>query len=233
MNPDYPCLQPFYEKIFSETISDLIITEEIEFVWGFFEEWTGNLVHPVGKDLHLGNQSESILYCYMASQSLTWDWLSHSLLLGNYEVVLRELRSILENLFFMFYLDAQYMGKTIIEKYKILERLENSSKSPHGKSVFKNSGYSEWKPYYDLYRELCKYIHAHTEATGKFVLEIAAAGFPQALDAKYSQSSFLKCSKAWRQISKIAVSLIECLFNKLRINMKHFDRSHFAEVWKV
>ena len=105
MNVEYPCLQPFYEIVFNDTVSDKATSREIKFVLGFFEEWAGNFVHPIGHDLHSANQSESILYCYMATQSFTFDWLSHSLLLGNYETVLRELRSILENLFFMFYLE--------------------------------------------------------------------------------------------------------------------------------
>ncbi len=231
MNPEYPCLQPFYKNILDETLSDPVITKEIEFVWGFFEEWVGNFIHPIGKDLHRANQSESILYCYMASQSLTFDWLSHSILLGNYETVLRELRSILENLFFTFHLDIHHKNKTIKDKYEILEQLEISNRSPYGKVVFENSGYCDWKPYYDLYKELCKYIHVHTETTGRFVLEIASTGFPQALDAKYSQNSFLKCSKIWREISKIAVSLVECLFQKLGIDVRYFDPNHLAEVW--
>jgi len=231
VNLQYPCLQPFYKDVFDETMSDPVIAREIEFVWGFVEDWMGEFLHPVGNDLYHANQSESILYCYMASQSLTFDWLSHALLLGNYETVLRELRSILENLFFMFHLDTHHKNKTVKDKYEILEQLEVSNRSPHGKVVFENSGYSDWKPCYDLYKELCRYIHVHTEASGKFALKIATEGFPEALDVEYYQGSFLQCSKTWYEISKIAGSLVENLFQKLQIDMRQFNPNLFTEIY--
>jgi len=227
MSVEFPSLQPFYEKVFDETVSDKEVAAEIEFVSGFFEEWVGNFLHPLGDDLLDGNQSESILYCYMASQSLNFDWMSHTLLLGNYQVVLRELRSILENLFYMFYLDVNNKGKTVEEKYMVLEKQELSN-GPHGKPVFRNSGYSNWESCYDLYRRLCKYIHIHTRSSGKFALEVAKKGFPEALDVKYSRESFIECSKTWRELAKIAGSLAGDLLQKLGVGMEQFNPNHFA-----
>ncbi|MBI2831830.1 MAG: hypothetical protein HYX79_06200 [Chloroflexi bacterium] len=230
MNLEYPALQPFHKSIFSETASDPVVAKDIEFVCGFFEDWVGEFLHPIGDDLHRANKPESVLYCYMASQSLVFDWLCHSVLLGNYETVLRELRSILEGLFLTFYLDSHYQDDTVQAKYRVMEQLEFSNRS-HGKVVFERTGYSGWKSSYELYKKLCKYVHTSTEVNGMFVLEVSKKGFPEALESKYSGISFLRCSKAWRQVSMAAVSLVECLFEQLRVDQCDFNPNYLREVW--
>jgi len=173
MSIEYPDLQTFYRVIFTDTVSDPSIEHNIQFVRGFLEEWAGNFLHPFGDDLHREGKLENIFYSYLSSQSHVFDWLGHSLLFGHYQIVLRELRTILENIFYMFYLDIKYQNNTVEEKLYIIEDQETRGITPHGRRVFKNSTYKDWQLSYQLYRELCAYIHIHSTSSAKRALEIA------------------------------------------------------------
>jgi len=234
MDIQYPDLHPFYKDIFDKAVSDSHTAKEIEFICGFFEEWVGNFLHPVGDDLFHSKKLDSIvLYCYLASQSFTFDWMAHSLLLGHYETVLRELRSILENAFLMFYLDCHYDSKTILEKFTMVEQMENENRIPYGKRVFKDSEYPDWEYCYKLYGEMSKYVHASTKTNGLSILKIATKGFPETLDIQYSQDSFLKCVEMWQRVSIIVLSLVKSLFEKANIEVKQFNPGYLASVWKI
>lgn len=71
------------------------------------------------------------------------------------------------------------------------------------------------------------------ETTGKFALEIAIKGFPEALDIQYSQPFFLQCTTTWRKISMIAVSLVECLFEHLQVDIKDVNPEYLLKTWST
>jgi hypothetical protein len=232
MEAEYPDLHPFYKSVFNDTVKDELIAGELAFVRCFFEEWAGNFLHPLGNDLG-GRRGKlnSILYSYMASQSHTFDWLSHTLMFGHYDTVFRELRTILENLFYMYSLDISFQTKTVGEKFQKLAQLEAIGKEPHGKVVFETSGYIHWQPSYNLYKQLSRYIHIHTNVSAKHALQIAEQGFPEILDIKYSRQSFTQCSSAWREIAKSALHLALDLCQKLNVEISELCPDHLEQVW--
>jgi hypothetical protein len=227
----YPDIQPFYRNVFNETVSDKLITKELEFARCFLEDWCGEFLHPLGDDLLDSRKLNSILYCYMSSQSLTFDWLCHTLMFGHYQNVLRELRTILENLFYMYSLDITHINKSVAEKFMEIEQLELRERELHGKIVFEKSGFADWRSNYILYRELCRYTHIHTHASAKLALNIAKEGFPEALDVKYDRGSFLQCSGAWRKVAKVSISLATDLCSKTNVEMRQFDPNYFLQKW--
>lgn len=228
---EYPDLQPFYEQVFLDTIACESISSEIEFARCFYEEWAGNFLHPLGNDMCTG-KVDSILYCYMASQTVTFDWLGHSLIFGHYPSVLRELRTILENIFHMYFLDVTFPAKSVEEKFKVLESLAIRGKEIYGKAVFEKSGYADWEPSYTLYKQLSKYIHVHTETSGVAALDIAKKGHPELSLIEYDKDSFIQCSKIWRGIAMISVSLALDLCKKLGVEIHQLDVNHLEKVWK-
>lgn len=231
MEIDYPNLQPFYKKVFDKTISDHFIATELKFVDQFFEEWAGNFVNPFGKDLYRNGKLVSIMYSYVASQSLVFDWLAHTLIFGHYQNVFREIRTILENLFFMYTLDVKFQKKTVDEKYKILEKLEKQGKEPHGKPVFERSMYGDWKKSYGFYKHLCKYVHIHTSTSGLMALKDARDGFPETLSVDYDRNAFLKCVDAWRKLARISVALAVDLCRKLNVEIAELNPNYLLKKW--
>jgi hypothetical protein len=227
----YPDLQPFYQKVFNDTISDKEIAKKIRFVRCFLEEWAGEFLHPFGNDLYKKSRLNSILYSYLASQSLTFDWLSHTLLFGQYQTVLRELRTILENTFYMYYLDVTNLDITVKEKYRILEDLETKGAKPHGKSVFENSTYLNWKSSHKIYQDLCKYVHIHTKSSAKLALSIAQKGSPELADIKYNRESFLKCIQAWKDVARASIDLAAALCERLNVEKSQFNPNYFYNIW--
>ena len=231
MTIQYPDLQPFYEKVFNDAVSDKDITKGVEFARCFLKEWAGEFLHPFGNDLHTGNRLNSIFYSYLASQSLTFDWLAHTLLFAQYQTVLRELRTILENMFYMYYLDVTYQDKTVEEKYKILENLESKGAKPHGKRVFEDSTYHNWKSSYKIYQDLCKFVHIDTKSSAKLALNIAQEGFSESLGVKCNKESFLECIQAWKKIAKTSLDLAVTLCDTLDVEISQFNPDYFDKIW--
>jgi hypothetical protein len=226
---EYPDIQPFYEAIFNKAINDEQISKEVDFVRCFFEEWAGNFLHPFGDDLMeaKNGNAESLLYCYLASQSMTFDWLAHTLLFANYQTTLRELRTILENSFFMYSVDSKYITASADEKLKKIEQED----LPYGKPVFENSGYSNWRESYALYKELCQYTHVHMNASLKMAKEIAKRGLPEALEVEYNRQSFIQCSTAWRKVARVCVSLAVDLESRIQPRFQQLDSERLFRIW--
>jgi hypothetical protein len=228
---EYPDLQPFYKEVFHDTIACESVSSEIEFARCFYEEWAGNFLHPLGNDMS-AKKLDSILYCYMASQTVTFDWLSHSLIFGHYQSVLRELRTMLENIFYMYSLDIKFRTNSVEGKFKILESLAINGKEVYGKPVFERSGYADWEPSYTLYKQLSKHIHVHAETSGIAALNIAKLGHRELSLIQYDKDSFIQCSRIWRRIAVISVSLALDLCKKLGIEIYQLDMNHLEKTWK-
>jgi predicted transcriptional regulator len=224
---DYPGLHPFYEEIYARTLTDESLGNQVEFVECFFEEWVGNFLHPFGNDLLHGNKlSNSVFYCYLASQSMVLDWLAHSLLFGAYEVVLRELRSILEGLFTAYYLDINYPHRSLEEKLDALSDLEKKGLS-HGKKAFKMSGISRWEDYYSLFSELCSYVHSSREVMGRKMRQIAQKGYAEAPDVHFDPVTFIKCVEVWKKVAMLAANLAGSLLVSLNIEIRRTNPQIF------
>ncbi len=225
----FPGLHPFYCEVFVDSIINPNLQKEIEFVNCIWEDWGGNFLHPLGDDLLRAGKLNSILYCYMAAQTNTFDWLGHSLFMGHYDLVCRELRCILENIFFYFKLDFDSMTETVEEKYEKLRRLETRGEKLHGMPVFIDSGYADWERYYDLFSDLCAHIHISSNISGEHSLAIANGGFGEVLDIHYDEKLFRKCVDSWMQIVNLSGDLMKELFEEHGIMADEFYPAFFHD----
>lgn len=218
-----------FEKVYAQTVANAELSTQVEFIQSFFEDWVGEFVNPLEKDLHRARKLENSLYfCYLASQSMVFDWLAHTLLSGAYEVVLRELRSILEGLFVAYYVDVNYKSETLEQKIGRLRLLEEK-RSLSGKKVFESSKISNWKDYYSLYGELCAYVHNSIKVVSVNILLIAQEGFPQAVEARFDKNTFMKSVELWKRVAMAATDLASALLEELNVPIEHTN----LEIFKI
>lgn len=193
------------------------IDDEILFVEAFFGNWMGNLVHWLGKPLHAANALENnLFFCYLATQTSVFDSLAHNLLVGSYDIVLKELRTILEGLFLAYDLEINNLAASLDDKLTMMEDLEEQGRS-HGKSVFKNSGLERWEDYYDVYRDLCVYVHTSRKVTGERMLKIAKDGFGEIIRPILDIEAFNRCVDAWEKVVNVAIILTNALLKSLNV----------------
>ncbi len=224
-NLEIECLdiQPFYKNLFNEAFQDSEIKRQREFVRNFFEEWCGNFLHPFANEFFHQGKKASLLYCYLAAQSLRFDWLAHTLMLANYQIVLRELQAILENSFFVYSIDTTYGSERIEENLKKIEEIEAKGDVSVGKAIFEKSGYPYWQQGYELYKLLSKYEHAYTNSSVKMAVELAKDGYPEVLEVKYSRESFIQCSEVWQKVAQFLVALALDSGTKLGLKFRELD----------
>jgi hypothetical protein len=209
-----------YEDVAIKTLTNDRIRTEVEFIEAFYENWAGELVHVLADELaHKDSLHDSLFICYAAAQSTVFDWLKHSLFSGCYEVVLRELRSILEGLFTAYNLDVNYPTLKLDEKLDTMRELEEE-RATHGKKVFTKSGVKEWKDYYSLYQELCAYVHLSLRK----IQSISDLHGIDSLEPEFDEDEFIKCAEAWKKVATLAVELASSLLKTYNINFEiHFD----------
>ena len=221
MEPQYRDIQPFYKDIFRTAFRDPEIRKQLEFVRDFFEEWCGNFLHPFADTLFHQGKKANLLYCYLSSESLTFDWLAHTLLHANYHIVLRELRTILENSFLIYSIDTARGNEGADAKLQKIEDLEASGNMPTEKAIFEKSGYHDWQRGYDLYKSLTERAHANSRA--RMALEISKNSYPEAVEVEYDRESFIQCSELWQKVAQVLVALaIDCGI-KLGVKVNELD----------
>lgn len=177
--------------------------------------WTGVFLHSVYHEFknlrYQGNINwdNSILFCGLSSQAMQWDWIIYSVCYGQYDLVLRELRNVLESAF-LFYradYDVNLRNKTLEEKAIELEKLRDFEK--YGKTVFKKSGFANWEyAYNELYRELCSYTHTSIS------LENAKKLFEEfngCFEPEYDKEKILKCIEYIQQVLVVECNLMESI----------------------
>jgi len=219
-----------YDQIGIETSLNLDLEKDLSFVENFFVTWSGNFVHVLRSALRgRGLADDSILLCYLALLSSPFDWLAHSLFYGAYDVVLRELRSVLEGMFAAYNLDTQNHGKSLDEKLNAMTDLEQCGRG-HGISVFRSSGIPDWRKHYTIYTELCGYVHSTRQITGHRIQEVAEAGFPELVEPGFNRDGFAQCVSIWRQIGNSAVILANQLLRFYGIEECVFRKNVLAEV---
>lgn len=204
---DDSVLQPFLKKVHTETCSDPSIAQHVKFVQGFAEEWAGNFLHPLAENFGRARVLDSsVFYCYLSSQTNVLVWLETSLLCGLYEVVMRELRTILEGMFPAFYLELSNPDAPLETKLTQLRELEESHDN-HGKSAFQMSGFPEWREYYDLYKELCSYTHLSTAVASANMRKVATQSHTEIPEFHFDRELFIKCVEMWAKVSHLALRL--------------------------
>lgn len=219
--PQNSILQPFFVKVHTETCADRSIARHLAFVQGFAEEWAGNFLHPLSDNLHRARVLESsVFYCYLSSQTNVLVWLETSLLCGLYEVVMRELRTVLEGMFPAFYLELSNPGVSLEIKLTRLRELEDAHRN-HGKIAFKMSRAPEWHRYYELYKQLCSYTHMSTVVAGANMRKVATEGYAEIPDFHFDRVLFVKCAEMWDQVARLALGL--CFVIMERLKVEHID----------
>ncbi len=192
-----------YQQIYMDTFFCEDIKEDVARIENFAVVWGGEFAHWLADPLYDCNAlGKSLFHCFLASQTPAFDWLAHSLLGGSYDIVLRELRHILEGLFASYLVEHQYPDKTVEQKAEIFTSLESEGKL-HGKRVFKNSGLDEWEKYYEAYRQLSNYVHLSRNIIEKQVEN----GSNVSYQPEFSKPEFQKCVEAWKVVAKAAADL--------------------------
>lgn len=205
-----------YEDIAITTLTNDKLKDDVAFVEAFFENWAGELVHVLADELaHNNSLHDSLFICYAAAQSTAFDWLKHSLFSGFYEIVMRELRSILEGLFTAYNLDVNYPALKLDEKLDAMRKLEEE-RATHGKKVFTRSGVKGWENYYSLYRELCAYVHLSLQK----IQDISDLHGSDSLAPEFNEDEFIKCVAAWKKVATLAVDLASSLLKAYNIQFE-------------
>jgi hypothetical protein len=226
----YPDIQPFYKTVFDATLQDTNIKEALEFTRNFFEEWCGNFLHPLADEFTRQGKEVNLLYRYLTSQSLTFDWLAHSLIFANYQTVLCELRRIIENSFLMYSTDIAYSSNKIEQKLEKVNEIIEKETVPRGKALFENSGYLDWQQGYNLYRLLNKHDGFLTTSSIETAIE-EKNGSQEIKKMEYNRELFVICSKMWREAAKILVSLAVDSGKKSGLIFSESDSGALFKIW--
>lgn len=206
-----------FEKVYYQTVKSTDLHGQVLFLEAFFGNWVGEFVHPIGKDLHRCRQLKNSYYLsYITLQSMVFDWLAYTLLSGAYELVLRELRCILEGLFAAYYVDVSYKDDNLSQKIQRLSILEEK-RILSGKKVFKSSKLRNWKDHYSLYNELSAHVHNSIKGIGNRIIQVADYGFPQALEPHLDKEIFVSSAELWRKVVCAAIELAVALFQELNV----------------
>lgn len=192
-----------YYQVYLETFFCEDIQQDVTRIESFIEVWGGEFVHWLADTLYNCNALEkSLFHCFLASQTPIFNWLAHSLLGGSYNIVLRELRHILEGLFASYFIEIKHLDKSAEQKVEIFTKLESEEKL-YGKRVFKDSSFDEWEKYYETYRQLSKYVHLSKDIIKKQV----DRGHDDFYEPEFSKIEFQNCVDAWVVVAKAAASL--------------------------
>lgn len=200
-----------------ETANKKFIREYLLYLEGFYENWSSNLVHVLADELGHGEKLHDNLYiCFLSVQSSLFDWLKEALFSANYEVVFRELRSILEGLYLTYSIDSKYHQLTYNEKLEKWEELEEKYES-HGKKVFSRSLADDWEESYKLYQELSGYVHASRKLIGN---KMAGLHGIDDLKPEFDLKIFTNCVNTWRKIAELACKLANNLLKNFSIQFE-------------
>jgi hypothetical protein len=213
-------LQPLFVRVHRQSCSDELIYVQREYVEAFYENWVGEFLHPFGDNLHDSEKlGGNLLFCYLAAQSKVFAWLTPTLMCGCYDVVMRELRTVLEGMFTAYYIDIKNPECSLETKMKLLAKLE-ADKLTFGKKAFKLSGVPSWEAYHATYLELCSYTHLSVSVTGPKLRKVDEAGYPDSLDVHFDKALFVACVQMWQQIARVAGELCVSLMKTLNIECK-------------
>ena len=147
----------------------------------------------------------SVLYSCLETQTMQYEWMIYSLLHGQYELVLRELRNIVESAFLFYRMDyyEEYRKKSGEEKFNELKGLIEKE---FGRKVFEQSGYADWeKVYKDLYRPLCEYTHTKISLVRNETIYPYYNGM---LEPTYDEKKVVECMYYLQQTMALEVDMM-------------------------
>lgn len=213
--------EPFYFPVCSKICNEIISNSKINMYItenqfdDFSVSWEGMFLHQVYhflKEVDWDEYDErlnSVFYSYLESQTMQLEWIVFSLCCGHYDLVLRELRNIVESAFLFFRVDLcnDTVKKSGDEKFKLIEELDESCK--YGKKVFKNSGYADWeKVYLNIYRPLCGYTHTRGSFDNNMQTYPEYNGM---LMPKYDEDRILECLYYLQSVIILEVDMMKII----------------------
>ena len=149
---------PMIEQVQADVYNSEELFNDVELLQNWLLNWTGVFLHSVYHNFKDIRKYNSIYFCLLQSQSYQLEWVKFSTFSGQYDMTMRELRTIIENAFFHFKYDycADYQNMSVKEKYdKMVSDAKSCPKETYGQLVFKKSGYKDWKNVYSkIFREL-------------------------------------------------------------------------------
>ena len=155
----------------------------------------------------------SVFYSYLESQTMQLEWMIFSLYHGQYDLVLRELRNIVESAFLFFQVDYSNdtMNKSGNEKFKYIENMDEHSK--YGKKVFMNSGYADWgNVYLNIYKPLCEYTHTISSLIRN---KETYPDYNAMLAPKYDESKILECLYYLQNVLVLEVDMMKIILKDI------------------
>ena len=205
------------EYVKNQILSKADIMKELENIIPWLENWTGAFLHNVYHEFKNIQKYNSILFCALQSQTMQLDWARFSFCSGQYDMALRELRNIIESgfLFFKYDYKNEYWDLSIPEKYeRIKEDIENDSKNGFGKTVFRNSGYSDWEDVYDnIYSPLSKYVHTGNNI--ERAMDIDRKGFNGVLNPYFNAEEIHNCISYYKKVVHTEARLMETILDEV------------------
>lgn len=208
-----PELYSPYSEVYVATRTDVSIKERVDTLDVFFLNWSTEFIHGLEHDLRRKHDlDQNIFLAFLATQSITWDWMAFGLQCGHYSAVARELRSILESAVLFIQIELKMTGALLSDKISAWQTLEDDRKS-HGKQVFKDSGLPNWTQHYALYRELCGYTHASIGTYRSDVELMASSG--QMLLPFYSRTAFNAIFDFWTRVVQVVTEATKALYADL------------------
>lgn len=220
---EFPNLHGFYEGTFRETKNDKEIRKYVEYIDDFYFRWSGLFIHAVEHDIRKYFPiKDNIILKYLSTQTMVFDFIGFALFCGNYSLVYRELRTILESVILAYKIEFIPGLKTLYDKLGYWENLELKGKS-YGKKVFSTSGLPNWGYYYDLYIRFCKYTHSSTQITGLEMIEVIG----QSKEFEYNRTKFVKCVLHWIEVAQISSEIMLEYYERRNIQPDCFSKDIF------
>ena len=181
--------------------------------------WEGMFLHQAYhflKSAEWDNYDErmnSILYSYLESQTMQLVWIVFSLYHGQYDLVLRELRNIVESAFLFYRIDisSEHCKKSGEDKFAFIESMKENNK--FGKRVFEESGYSDWKKVYDeIYKPLCEYTHTVSSLIRN---KETYPEYNVMLAPQYDEKQILKCLYFLQRVTVLETDMMKTVIENI------------------
>ena len=219
---EFPDLHGFYKENFSQTYRDEKIARHVHLLDDFYNYWSGAFVHAIEHDLRGDvNLDNNVMVSFLSTQTMVFDWIGFSLKCGLYDLVRRELCTILESLMLVSVIENDGRQLTLTDKLGRWGHLEDD-KQIDAECLFQMTGLATWGKYYNLYRRLRRATSPSVGIAGRRVAHIAL-GCGQSLDCPYSRPEFLDCFNAWMDIAHAATQLVALMYADLRVKHLSFD----------
>jgi hypothetical protein len=225
-NNDFPGLNSCFEDNFHKSGEEPDLKAAIFSMENHFSTWCGEFIHAIEHDLRRKyDLDQNIFIAYLATQTMVWDWMAFSMRCGCYNLVARELRSILESIALFIHIENSKSGNNLDCKIDYWHQLEDKQMA-HGKKIFKASGLPKWEEVYELYRNLCAFTHSGLETYQSDIKQMAVEG--QVLEFKFSKEKFLSIYDLWLKVADVSCDAALLMYKNLNETPNSFDPKIFS-----